>query len=145
MKVVNLNKLITIGMISVFFISFLQTAVFAEKKDRKNPEPLRTNSTINEVVGEVASFDGEIIVITYGDPAQTGESFDMSISIEPENLELNHIKSLDQIKKWNTVRISYEVITEEYAEEKVKTRNVARAISFIKAGKPPVYEPEQDE
>jgi uncharacterized membrane protein len=123
----NIKKLIkTFLAVDIFILFMISSSLAAERK------PLKTQTLIKTIEGEVVLIDKKTISIVYSRDLEKGVEYEMLLPYDKKELQLQHVKNLNEIKRGDIVSIEYEEIIEEYGAEDKKEDRKAKLISFIK-------------
>jgi len=122
----------------VLFVLFgFSCAAFAQQaKEHKKEKVLVHSNTTKEVQGEVTWFNKRFIAIRYGLDKQKGEEYEILLPVDEKNIQLQHLQSLNQIEKGDTVTVQYDEDYTRFDSNRQDVRLKARGISFVKKGVP---------
>lgn len=98
-------------------------------------------SQIKEVQGEVSAITGNFISVIYKRDAK-GE-YEMAFPIDKAKILLDHVQSLDQIHRGDTVSVQYEELTQQTSKSAV-VKHIAKKIFFLKGSTKPEEPPDND-
>ncbi len=123
--------LLAFAVVSVFGFT---EAGFAQDKEKV----IKTVS--NGVNGEISGIGKNYISVVYGRDKEKGVDYEMLLPID-KNIQVEHKKSLGDMKVGDTVSVAYEdVITEDFSKKQTMKRK-AKVVTFVKSAPPQAPEP----
>lgn len=150
------KKIIQIWVIMILALG-LTSAGFAEtinevKKEAKgDKEEITDLSVMKEIEGEVSAVDKHGIAVVYSKDLEKGVESEIYIPLEKENIKMVHKRNIEDIQVGDTVKVEYEIVTEE-TKEGQSSKFEARTVTFLRAAQkkplppePPETEDESDE
>ncbi len=99
-------------------------------------QPKKVRST-KEVQGRIAGIGKRFIAVTYYLDATNADEAEIHLTVDPAGVKLDHVRSWDELKQFDMVRVQYEeeTVTDEAGS---RTTNKAKTVSFLKKGAAPV-------
>ncbi|KPK97834.1 MAG: hypothetical protein AMJ95_07150 [Omnitrophica WOR_2 bacterium SM23_72] len=127
--------------IKVLFVFLLCFSAIQQviAQDINTKEKVKETKTMKEVQGEVTWVKQDKISIVYNTDESKGMDYEILLPVDKDT-KLVHLKSIEQIKIGDRVRILYEEKTQESAGE-VRSYRRAKVITFIGPALPKVTAP----
>jgi len=124
-----IGKIIKICLVVILVLG-LPMVGFSEENKK-----IRTAKETKEVEGTVSMIDKNYIAIVYAADPETRTEYEMLLPID-KKLKLVHVRSLDQIKVGDRVKLQFEESTDEYSGGEKKKARKANTLSFIRSAPP---------
>ncbi len=117
--------------VAAFLSLSLSSASLAadEHAHEKKKEPV-IKSEVKEVQGELVYLGKNFISLVYERDANTGAEKEIRIDLDPGNVTLEHLRSLQQLNTGDTIYVQYIDETRDYGNTKKNTIRAA-VIRFI--------------
>lgn len=115
-----------------------ETAIaFAQDKqgEEESKETKKAGRVVKGISGEVSAISKDFIAIVYRRDAAKGTEEEIALPIAKDVI-IEHKKSLSEIGAGDLVDVEFEEVSEE-TEGGLKSRRVAKVISFIRSALPP--------
>lgn len=141
------NKIISVMLLIMCFgLSYIALAqeggggVRAEAREAKEigkevkEKLVSQEKVMKEIGGEVSWLDLKkgYIAILYHQDLSRGEEDEILLPLDIKAVKLEHIKSLEQINKGDTVSIHYEEEIKKYDSNREEAERKAKVVSFVR-------------
>lgn len=123
---------------------FAETAYEAKKEAKGDKEEITDSNVMKEIEGEVSAVDKQGIAVVYSKDLEKGTESEIYIPLVKENIKMVHKRNIEEIQIGDTVRVEYEVLTEETKEGPISKFD-ARTIIFLRAAQKKPLPPEPPE
>lgn len=120
----NITKICLSG---VLILALAVTGFALEEKERKIVKTAK-----DQITGEITRIGKNSISVLYNQDKENGIEYEMVIPID-NNVGLEHLKSLNNLKVGDQISIQYEDTVLEQSDKSEKIERKASVISFIKA------------
>lgn len=121
-----------LAILLIAFLGLSNTAI-AQQADKGKVKA--EGRVMKGVSGEVSGISKDFIAIVYHRDPKTSSEEEIALPIA-KDVKLEHKKSIDQIGVGDVVDVRFEEIAEE-TKEGIRTKRVAKVISFVRAAPAP--------